>query len=68
MTEFDREIRSEARGAHGVAWVAGEEGAVPGLPVLMVGQTPDQAVARLREGLRERGPGREAGRSAPGTP
>jgi hypothetical protein len=48
------EIRSEARGSHWVAWVVGDTPATLPAPVLMVGQTREEAEARLRAWLEAR--------------
>jgi hypothetical protein len=41
------EIRSEARGAHWVAWVS-RQGAKPDRSVIVVGQTQEEAEAHAR--------------------
>jgi hypothetical protein len=41
------QIRSEARGAHWVAWVA-RDGAKPDRSVIVVGQTQEEAEAHAR--------------------
>jgi hypothetical protein len=46
------EIKSEQRGSHWVAWPASTPTGVP-YPILIVGQTQDEAESRLRAWLEE---------------
>ena len=46
------EIKSEQRGSHWVAWPAQAETALP-YPVLLVGQTQEEAESRLRAWLQQ---------------
>jgi hypothetical protein len=43
------EIRSEARGAHWIAWVSRDGDPKPHRSVVLVGQTQDEALARARQ-------------------
>lgn len=43
------EIRSEAHGPHWVAWLARTADGAPEPPVLIVGETQAEAVARARQ-------------------
>jgi hypothetical protein len=43
-----REVRSEARGPHWVAWIAGADGK-PERSVVLVGQTREEAEERARK-------------------
>ena len=62
MSSESVEVRSEARGSHWVAWVTRTGQDAQAAPILMVGQTREEAEERMNTWWRtyEAGPGRQA--------
>ena len=49
MSTDSYEVRSELRGGHWVAWVVRTPDGKPDKPILLVGQTKDEAETRARD-------------------